>query len=217
MATPVGHSIIGLACGRFYGSTTIGPSWRWYLFAIVAANAADFDFLPGLLIGDVNRYHQFASHSILAALLFGGLVILATWRHASKPVALGVLSSIIYATHLVIDCFTMDIRPPHGIPLLWPVSQEHFIMPVTLFGGVKHGVPGQSITVVIGELFSWHNFKGIALEVVVLTPLLILLWAVAILRSRHVGESIATNQSGFGRHHRKPTKTDSSPRASGHE
>ena len=213
MATPVGHSIIGLACGRFYGSTTIGPSWRWYLFAIVAANAADFDFLPGLLIGDINRYHQLASHSILVALLFGGLVTLAAWRHTSNPVKWGVLSSIIYATHLVVDCFTNDIRAPHGIPLFWPFSQEHFIMPVTLFGGVKHGVPGQSISVVIGEIFSWHNFKGIALEVVVLSPLLILSWAIAILRARRVGESVGMNQQGFGGRDRKQARSE----ASGHE
>ncbi len=184
MATAVAHSIVGLAGGHLAGRGVLGSKWRWYLFAVVAANAADFDFLPGLLVGDANRYHHFASHSIFAALLFGFLVALAVVGRYKHPLKLGVVSAIIYATHLLLDFFTGDARAPYGIPLFWPISDEHFIASFTIFGGVKHGVPGQDVAVVMQEIFSRHNLKVLLYEAVVLAPILVISWITAAFRTR---------------------------------
>ena len=46
----------------------------WYLLILIAGVAPDFDFLPGILIGDPNRFHHGPTHSILAGILFTGFI-----------------------------------------------------------------------------------------------------------------------------------------------
>jgi inner membrane protein len=179
MATPLGHSIVGLATGRMAGDVGRRSPWRWYAFAVIAANAADFDFIPGLLAGDANRFHQLASHSILAAVVFGLLTGLVVRGRVAKPVGLGFAAGLVYATHLLLDCLTFDGRPPVGIPLLWPFSDETFIAPVTVFNGVMHGVPGEGLGAVLGQIFSLHNLGVLALETAILMPLAALVWYLA--------------------------------------
>ncbi len=55
MATPVGHSLAGIALGRL-GRHFDRAGWRWYALALLCANAPDRDLVPGLLIGDVDRF-----------------------------------------------------------------------------------------------------------------------------------------------------------------
>ena len=57
MASPLGHGLMGVAVGRLSGVKSAGPSWRWYASAMIGANVPDLDFFPGLLIGDINRFH----------------------------------------------------------------------------------------------------------------------------------------------------------------
>lgn len=184
MATPLAHGIVGLAAGQFHGPVGWGRSWRWYAFAIIAANAADLDFVPGLLVGDINRYHQLMSHSLIAAVVFGVLVWLFMRRRTEAPVRLGLLSGIIYASHLLLDGFTYDGSSPVGVPLLWPFSQAYFHAPWTLFEGVGHGVPGESFTVVMAYIFSWKNLGILAFDTAVLLPILGAAWYFGQGRSR---------------------------------
>ena len=179
MASPVGHSLIGLAIGKVHESVGRGPTWRWYLYCAVVANVPDLDFLPGLLTGDINRYHQWVSHSVMAAAAFGLLPAVAARslpRLSLEPARLGVASAALYASHLALDFFSTDVRAPFGQPLLWPFSAGHFISPWTPFGGVTHGVPGEPIEAVLKSLFSWHNVAVISIEMLVIAPLTGLAW-----------------------------------------
>jgi inner membrane protein len=177
MATPLGHGILGIAAGRF-GMRWVGDvDWRWYLFAAVAANAADLDFVPGLFVGDLNRFHHQISHSILAALVFGLLASLTLWRFTATPARVGVVGAGLYGTHLLLDCVTYDGRLPHGMPLLWPFSDAYYAAPFTLFGGVKHGVPGDGSLAVFAQMLSWQNLRIMGIEVLVLLPVAVLLWS----------------------------------------
>jgi hypothetical protein len=173
MATPIGHSLMGIACGRLFEIRGESRSWRWFLFAVVAANAADFDFLPGLLVGDINRFHQGVSHSLLAAILFGSLTAVFARPLSESPIRIGMAGGAIYASHLFLDLFNNDVRAPFGLPLLWPFS-VHVLSPWPLFWGVKHGVPGDDFQTVLGQLFSWHNIGSLAMETVMLSPFLFL-------------------------------------------
>lgn len=176
MSTPLGHSLLGLSAASLGERRVPLPPLAWYGFAVVAANAPDLDFLVGQLLGDANRYHQQFSHSILAALLFGALAAAIARFFVSQPLRLGLFSALVYSTHLLLDYLTYDGRPPFGIPLLWPLSEEHFVSPVTIFHGVRHGVPGDSIESVLAQIFSWTNVSVLAVEAAVLVPLCVIAW-----------------------------------------
>ena len=125
MPSPVGHSVFGALCARAAGASST-PRWVWYGFGIFAANVADLDFLAGLLVGDINRYHRSVSHSILAVVVFGaGSWIVARWWPRIREVAgtvvlLGVLA---YSSHLVLDALSQAWRGhPSGQPLIWPIT-----------------------------------------------------------------------------------------------
>lgn len=176
MATPLGHGLFGLALGRIGIRPRWSPPRWWYAYLVVAANAPDLDFLPGLVIGDINRFHHDTTHSMAAAVLFG-LVVAWAYRGTSfsrRHVAFAGVA--LYLSHLVLDLLTVDARPPTGIPLLWPLSSTHLASPVTFFGGVRHGVPGDGIGLFVRELLSWHNVQVIAVEVLALGSIAMVAW-----------------------------------------
>jgi inner membrane protein len=150
--------------------------WRWLLCAVVAAVAADFDFIPGVLIGDANRYHQQTSHSIAAAIAFGGMSAWAARALAITTWKAAVAGTLVYGSHLLLDWLTQDSRPPIGIPLLWPFSDVTFHAPFSLFRGVRHGQPGAGIAEFLGAVLSAHNLFSLLMELALLLPLLLLAW-----------------------------------------
>ena len=177
MATPIGHSILGLAFALL-------PSTRrslhhlklryWLLLVVIAANFADLDFLPGLIVGDINLYHHGISHSFFAALLFALCsTLLLRNRLNNMSWQIATLSFIAYSSHLFADMLGQDTRAPYGIPLFWPISHEYFISPVILFPGVKHGVPGDSISAFLQQFFSMSTLQGLSTEIFLTTPLLV--------------------------------------------
>ena len=172
MSTPVGHSLLGIVFARIFAKPTATPNWHWYAFAIFAANAADLDFLAGAAMGDLNLYHQGPSHSILAALLFGcaAAVFLTRWL-ACKPLYLFATSTLLYASHLLLDYFREDSREPFGLPLMWPVTDQHWISSFQFFRGIVHGVPGDSPSTFINQLFTQTNLYAIGIEVIILFPI----------------------------------------------
>lgn len=180
MASPVGHVLIGLALGRVVGPGMALPPRNWLVLAAVAANAPDLDLVPGLFLGDVNRFHQGISHSLLAAAIFGVAMTLLVHPLSSNKIRIGLVGAALYASHLALDFFTGDKRGPFGTPLLWPFSSGHFISPWTPFKGVTHGVPGDTLLTTLVALFSWHNLWVIGLEMLALAPLLLLAWRLSI-------------------------------------
>lgn len=168
---------MGLAVGHVGATGEQRRSWAWLILVIVAANAADLDFLPGLLVGDLNRYHHLAAHSLGAALLFGAGVGVVARRFSGAPLRIGALAALVYASHLLGDYVTVDERAPYGIPLFWPLSERFFISPITFLGAVKHGNPGDGHLAVLLDIFSTHNLRTIGLELLLLLPALaVILW-----------------------------------------
>jgi inner membrane protein len=178
MATPVGHSLAGyLVFG--WSDETQGPhKVRWLLLYVCLANAADLDFLPGILLGKPLIYHQGVSHSLGCALVVS-LAVAGVCRLLGKPfVTIFTLSCTAYVSHLVIDFFGSDTRPPYGIPIFWPLSGGYFISPIPVFWGVHHAGTA------VGSMLEWliafihpYNLGAIALEVVLLLPFVALrLW-----------------------------------------
>lgn len=174
MATPIGHSLIGLALGRMSRPVSSLKDWQWCLFSVIAANGPDFDFIASFMTGDINRFHQGPSHSLLAAIIFGAIMAFIFRPYGKSPCLIGMVSSGLYSSHLLLDFFCDDKRPPFGIPLFWPLWKEHFMASWPIFRGVKHGDPGDDLYTVLGQIFSWHNVVSLGVEAMVVSPFLFL-------------------------------------------
>jgi len=140
------------------------------------ANAPDLDFLPGILIGAPAAYHQGLSHSFVLAMIASAVVtamLRAVFRMPARPVF--VLAFLSYSSHLIIDLFGPDRRPPFGIPLFWPVSHRTFLSPVSVFLGARHAnMTSASTSEWVRSVLTLYNVAAIGLEAVIMLPFLFL-------------------------------------------
>jgi len=176
MPTPIGHTLLGMVMLKpFIGIRPEIPVWRIYALIILGANFPDFDFFPGLLVGDINRYHQGISHSFTFALCFGLLSsIWYRWFGVSR-IRLIIIASLACCSHLFMDYFGYDAREPFGMPLLWPFVEGHWSSSISLFSGVRHGVPGDDFVTFLLAVFSVENLFAVGKEVLSITPFLLLI------------------------------------------
>jgi membrane-bound metal-dependent hydrolase YbcI (DUF457 family) len=151
MATPVGHLLAGAAIGTLMSRGSNLP--RAIFIGGLAAIAADFDFIPGILIGNPGRFHHAQSHSITFAVLVG---LIAGLIARESRLRWGLLVGVGYASHLILDGLTFDDSAPHGIPILWPFMRDVFQSPITLFPNVAWGsrslITAQNLDLLIREL-----------------------------------------------------------------
>lgn len=170
MPTPLGHALAGLAAGTAAsgGRTILGPIKDLVFFAGFGV-LADVDFIPGLILGEGSGWHRGMSHSITAAAVAGLLAWLwARHRPNGGRLALGALAA--YASHVLLDYLNVDTRPPFGIPLLWPFSQEYMLAHHAIFLDVKR----HALTWAIVK----HDLMAMAWETLLLGPpaILALFW-----------------------------------------
>ncbi len=184
MPSPVAHSLGGLAVlgvarylsGRRDGSIrTPAPVLQTRLLPlalIVAAIAPDFDFIPGVLVGYPNWLHRGFSHSFAAAFLFGASVYAVARRAgSSEDTRLGVLAGAGYASHLVLDMFSPDPVLFNGVPLFWPFSNQHFIVPIQVFLEIRRNPVADNF---FASLWEGHNLRAVVRELLVLGPFFVL-------------------------------------------
>lgn len=178
MPSPIGHSLAGVAI--FGARRSLGePAHRTRLgtllvlaLLVFAANAPDLDFLPGLLIGDADRYHHGPAHSLGAALVFG-IVATALARVFAPRAALryGALMTLAFVAHLLLDMMSVDTRPPRGVPLFWPLVDRNFAFPIELFLDIHRNTgTGNFFT----GLLVKHNAYAALWEFVVMGSVLVL-------------------------------------------
>ena len=169
MPLPIAHSAAGFVVNDMVNENQwrkLSPFQQYSLIAlvIIAANLADFDFLPGLLIQQPNNFHHGPSHSIMAAFVFGGALWGMTFRFFGKisPKRYLLMLTIAALSHPLLDFMASDTSYPHGIPLLWPLLPDSMISPYVLFGEIhKSGFSNKQFF-----LSFWHiiNFKEIVIE-----------------------------------------------------
>jgi membrane-bound metal-dependent hydrolase YbcI (DUF457 family) len=167
MSSPLAHALVGASV--YAGLAPEGRpvlAWRPWAMAAFAGIAADLDFLPGLLIGDPSRYHHWATHSLVAVLIFAGLVAPLAPAALGSPPRRAVILGAAYGSHLLLDLLTVHLRIP-GIPLLWPFSSEVFISPVQVFSRIDHGASWHAF-------INWNNVMAVLSEAVLVgTPTVI--------------------------------------------
>ncbi len=145
-------------------------SWRWLLLCMVFAALADIDFLPAFFgnLKLANRFHRQVTHSLLFAVLilgaaFGVLRMIRNPRPARNSIVLFCCA----LSHLILDLLGADLRPPVGVPLLWPLLRRSFKPPVEIFTNLYKET--------YAEIFSSHNLGVIAHEVLLFGAILFLI------------------------------------------
>jgi membrane-bound metal-dependent hydrolase YbcI (DUF457 family) len=172
MPSPVGHILAGAAV---YLTGTRRKSRVKIMFAITLFGSIlpDFDFLPGILVGNLGVFHHGVSHSLAFAVLFGVLTFffVRPW-HKDIALRIGILAASAYASHVLLDLVSVS-EGARGVPILWPLSDEQFGLNLQLLGHFHYSTTYRGIWTVI----RWDNLSALSLELVVIgTPALFLLW-----------------------------------------
>ncbi len=134
-------------------------------------------------MGTPNLYHHGVSHSLGAGLIFAlVLAFLMTRKNKTMMGREFVFMFIIFSSHLILDLLSLDGRPPLGIPLFWPLSDQYYMIPI--LPPVMHSVLDHAtITQFFADVFSLHNLYVIGLEMLLTTPFVFLIYFVKTKRS----------------------------------
>ncbi len=131
MPTPLAHSGFALALA-FAAAPGKMPAPRTTLALIFLANAADLDFVPGILTGQPVAYHHGVSHSFLFAAIMTAMVA----RLAPEPGKLWRWATLAACSHPLLDWVTgepgADVAK-YGVALLWP-SPVRYMSDTHVFG-----------------------------------------------------------------------------------
>lgn len=172
MPSPVGHTIAGF-CGYILALNYVSKSQQRQLLlsSVLIANLPDLDMIPGLLLlGNPGAFHRQATHSFIVAALIG-IAVAFLFKNSKKWWLFWITG--LYASHIFLDILVADIIPPSGVQALWPLSQEYFVSPITIFGSFSYFNPDLGI---VRTLLSPQNLVTVLQEIVLIIPLVGLSW-----------------------------------------
>ena len=172
MPSPIGH-LLGGAAIYLVGTRRESRSRIMLTIALLGSILPDFDFFPGILIGQMGAFHHGISHSLGFAILFGAIVFLFV-RHVEKSLALqgAMLATLAYVTHVVLDFVGVN-EGTRGVPILWPLSDEKMGFGLGLFGHFRWG----DIRDGIGTIIRWENVVPVLREILIAGGMVgIILW-----------------------------------------
>ena len=156
MPSPLAHVTIGALLADTQRTLLPDRRSQFRLLAVCLffSLAPDLDVIPGLIAGDLNAYHNQASHSLLFAL---GVSLLGAPVVSSLLPSLSIKRSFLivfvcYTTHILMDTFTRG----RGVLLLWPFTDHRFASPVPLFYGVERSY----------GVWTYHHLITLANEIV---------------------------------------------------
>ena len=134
MPLPPLHSLAGYTIYRSIHKTRDDQSWKWAALAVLLANLADFDFLPGIFARQIGRFHRGITHSIGMAIIVGLLIgwLARLWKKDSFGRA-ALFSFGAYVSHIFLDFFS---EAKSQIAILWPFSSARFDSPI-YFGTIR--------------------------------------------------------------------------------
>lgn len=134
---------------------------------VVAGNAPDFDFIPGILIGEPGLFHHGPMHSLLAAAAFGAVAApFARWLGFRSMWRCAVIMTLAFASHLFLDMMAVDEGGPSAVPLFWPLSDAMISLPLGVFIAIKLDPAVEGF---VQSLLSAHNGNALVWEFVVVS------------------------------------------------
>jgi inner membrane protein len=197
VASPVGHALAGYCIYRLGAAASHENTRALLVLCLVMAISPDCDFLPGLLVGQPALFHQGVSHSLFFACLagLGGAVAYNLYTRRGALLSTWAIFALSYTSHLIMDLFGPDTRPPFGIPLFWPITDATFLAPVLIFWGFHH------VTETSGTRAEWatgifdpFNVGAIGIEVGIILPVILVLWWLQV--GRIHGSNAAPSRKG---------------------
>ncbi len=137
MPSPLAHIAVGYVIHRVHqppsGPRLVERVPLSMLAALGLSMLPDVDSVMGILRGDLGRYHNGWTHSLIAGLgvsvVVGSLALLRGRRIARVWF---IIALLCYGSHVVMDYLTIG----RGVMALWPISTERFASPVRLFYGL---------------------------------------------------------------------------------
>ena len=168
--SPVGHSILGYALYLVFRPRGV-QNVKLIGLCIFAANAADLDFVPGLLIGDPNRFHHGVSHSLGLAVLFA--LCCGSGRLLGPSFGENVaVFFCLYFSHVAIDYFSIDTSAPYGVPFFWPLTNDYYIAPFAFFPDIRRSPEAGKF---FESLFTLHNVWAVTVEFIVISLVVVMI------------------------------------------
>ena len=169
----IGHSLFSVFVGlQRWKKNLPDDFWKILCFFIVLGLVPDIDFLPGLLIGSINKYHHGVTHSIgfafVFSIIFGYFYYL--WKKDNNPLSYLAIF-LVWFGHAILDFVSIDTSIPYGMPVLWPFSDKYFISPWVVFSDVDRGS--------FSRMFGGHNQRTFLVEVLIMGPVVWLAWVQA--------------------------------------
>lgn len=167
MPLPLGHSLAGYSIYCMLSKERGAKSWQTALLLITAANLPDIDFLPGFLLGNPNALHQTYTHTPAAALLVGLFGAAICGRKGGRFLQSFTMISLAYLSHILLDYFNQDLRPPAGVMLFWPFSDTYYTSPWSFFVPIHKSSDSSTFFYSL-----WHvrNLQALVRELLVLGP-----------------------------------------------
>ena len=97
---------------------------------------------------------------------------------------------LAYISHLFIDLFGPDKRPPYGIPLFWPLTDSTYLSPIQIFWGVHHAKStSTSTTEWVTGIVDLYNVGAIGIEIAAVLPWILIV--IYIQRKSQEGKSLS--------------------------
>lgn len=183
MPLPLSHTLAGATLYTVLDEDGGAAGWRRAALAVMLANAADLDLLPGMAIGEPNRFHRMATHAVpvvIVVAIVAGWAAWWAWRAAwplrrglgRGAAATALMVGSLWGSHVVLDLFTADPSPPRGVQAMWPLS-DGWVHAYPLFERTDR-ISGQaSVAEFLASLASWHNVRATLFELLILGPVLV--------------------------------------------
>lgn len=167
MALPIAHAAAGYLVHRAtFDGRPASEAWQRAAVFMFIGNLPDLDFLIGFALGFPGMVHRGASHTVLAAVLFGIAVgAFARWRWGERFGPIALAFGAAYASHLLVDFLTIDSRPPAGAQFLWPLSDAYFGTTVPVFGEIY--IDGRTREGFLRTVLAWPSVVVLFRELVI--------------------------------------------------
>lgn len=160
--SPIGHSLTGLSLYALLTRQAVtGKDIKVLIPVIILSNLPDLDFIPGLISGQLNIFHNLFTHSLFFALLISLLFI--PFKAFCRNLRLSpLIVFLLLSLHLIIDSLCgprLGFHPTYGVAFFYPVYTPWIKMPFALFYGIKHKD--------LSALASLYNLRTVFLELLI--------------------------------------------------
>ncbi len=140
MPSPVSHLTMGYVLYRVFGtrlpqegSGSFGPLPKLLIITGTLSLLPDIDVIPGVIFGDIGRFHNNVMNSLIFGLGFALLVAGSVWLTGrGKPGFWFLVVLVSYWLHILMDFLTVG----RGVMALWPFTPERYKPPLYVFYGL---------------------------------------------------------------------------------